>query len=68
MPIQAETERLKALIQAKNLVIENLKAQVEQLTARCIFLQYNDPNCRCGNPTCPNPACVEIYLEQIKSI
>lgn len=60
MPTEAESQRLKALIQAKNLVIESLKAQVEELTARCLFLQYNDFNCRCGEPLCPNPACKEI--------
>lgn len=65
MQSEEEAKSLKALIQAKNLVIESLKAQVEQLTARCLFLQFNNFNCRCGEPLCPNPACKEIYASKL---
>jgi hypothetical protein len=65
---EEEIKSLKAAISAKDFVIEYLKAQVESLTAQNLLLEYGDKNCRCGEPLCANPACIEIYKQNIKLI
>ena len=66
MQTEEEIKNLKALIRAKDFVIEYLKAKVDSLERQNRLLEYGDKNCRCGEPLCSNPACEEIYKQNIK--